>query len=422
MTPDQGEKVTMATVARLFQLSGTCNNYPWGKRGRESLAARLCEKTPGTGFTIDNNQYYSEMWFGDYPDFPARDLETGQTLAELLKSHKETLLGSYSTDKFGDHLPFLPKILSIGKALPLQIHPNKVLAAQLHKQNPEKFSDSNHKPEIAVALSRFELFAGWRDVNQISALFNMPSLRRFIPSGTDAWHAETLRDIVRYILKADEQTVQNIEEDLKLQSREDIVQKLGYPSSMFELIQRLQSQYSATDPGLLVAILCMNYLVLEPGEAVFIPADGVHCYLSGDIVECMARSNNMLSGGLCPVADRDSIDLFSDTLRIDSSTRVDNLRLPAKPSDAGAGRHTLVYQPHIDEFDLLRIDMLAGEGELVWKHKGPTVAIAVSGEGTILGDGKELVVKSGFIFFIAAETTTMLRSTGALQIYAAVIR
>lgn len=100
----------MATVSRLFQLSGTCNNYPWGKRGHESLAARLCEKTPGTKFTIDDNQYYSEMWFGDYPDFPARDLETGQTLAKLLKCHKEELLGSYSTEKFGGHLPFLPKV------------------------------------------------------------------------------------------------------------------------------------------------------------------------------------------------------------------------------------------------------------------------------------------------------------------------
>lgn len=50
------------------------------------------------------------MWFGDYPDFPARDLETGQELAELLKRNKEELLGRYSVDKFGDNLPFLPKV------------------------------------------------------------------------------------------------------------------------------------------------------------------------------------------------------------------------------------------------------------------------------------------------------------------------
>ncbi|KAM0258117.1 hypothetical protein ACHAQJ_004022 [Trichoderma viride] len=408
----------MANPSRLFQLSGTCNNYPWGRKGHESLAAKLCEKTPGTKFVINDDEYYSEMWFGDYPDFPGRDLETGQPLAELLKLHKEKLLGSYSVEKFGDHLPFLPKAC---KALPLQIHPNKSLAAKLHEKDPEKFSDSNHKPEIAVALSRFELFAGWRDLNQISAIFNIPSLRRFVPDGTNSWNGDTLRNIVRGILKADEPTVQNIEEDLKQQSQEDI-QKLGYPSSTFELIRQLQSQYSATDPGVLIAILCMNFLVLEPGEAIFIPADGVHCYLSGDIVECMARSNNMLSGGLCPVADRDNVDLFAETLVIDSSTRVDNLRLPAKPSQDGANGHTLVYQPPISEFDLVRIDMPAGKEELIWSHKGPTVAIAISGEGTILGDGKELAVKSGFIFFIAAETTAMLRADSALQIYAAVIR
>lgn len=66
------------------------------------------------------------------------------------------------------------------------------------------------------------------------------------------------------MLKADEQTVHNIEEDLKLQSQEDI-QKIGYVRSMFELTKRLQSQYFAANSGLLVAIL------LGPGEAVFFP-------------------------------------------------------------------------------------------------------------------------------------------------------
>ena len=100
----------MVTVSRLFQLSGTCNNYPWGRKGHDSIAARLCEKSPGTGFVIRDDQHYSEMWFGDYPDFPARDLETGQPLAELLKKHQGKLVGEYSVDKFGDNLPFLPKV------------------------------------------------------------------------------------------------------------------------------------------------------------------------------------------------------------------------------------------------------------------------------------------------------------------------
>lgn len=98
------------TIQRVFQLSGTCNNYPWGKKGRQSLAAQLCARTPGTDFMIDDEQYYSEMWFGDYPDFPARVLETDELLADVLKRDQQTLLGKKVVETMDAQLPFLPKV------------------------------------------------------------------------------------------------------------------------------------------------------------------------------------------------------------------------------------------------------------------------------------------------------------------------
>lgn len=95
---------------RVFQLSGTCNNYPWGKKGTQSLAAQLCARTPGTDFKIKDDEFYSEMWFGDYPDFPARVLETGELLADVLKRDQETLLGKKVIQNFDAQLPFLPKV------------------------------------------------------------------------------------------------------------------------------------------------------------------------------------------------------------------------------------------------------------------------------------------------------------------------
>lgn len=95
---------------RIFQLSGTCNNYPWGKQGKESLAAQLCAKTPGTDFKIEDDKPYSEMWFGDYPDFPARVLETGELLADVLKKDPDTLLGKKVVKELDGQLPFLPKV------------------------------------------------------------------------------------------------------------------------------------------------------------------------------------------------------------------------------------------------------------------------------------------------------------------------
>lgn len=48
-------------VETVIQLRCLCNNYPWGKKGKESLAAQLCEKTPGTEFKIDESKDYAEM-------------------------------------------------------------------------------------------------------------------------------------------------------------------------------------------------------------------------------------------------------------------------------------------------------------------------------------------------------------------------
>ncbi|QUC22240.1 uncharacterized protein UV8b_06481 [Ustilaginoidea virens] len=383
----------MSSTPRLFQMTGTCNNYPWGKKGRESLAARLRAKTPShTDLTIQHDEAYSELWFGDYPDYPARVVESGRPLAEVIANDREGLLGSDSVQRFGENMPFLPKdqILSIAKALPLQTHPNKSLAAKLHQLHPDKFPDANHKPEIAVALSRFELFAGWKEIDQISPLFNLPSLRQFVPEGTREWDAETLRNVVRGLLKADEQTVQTIGEDLKQQSDHDL-NKLDFRQSVADLVLRLQSQHSAI-------------------------------YLSGDILECMARSNNMLCGGLYPVADRDDIDLFCDSLLMDATTGVNNLRLEGKRSSDGARGHTTIYQPPISEFDVLRVDLAAGQEEILKRFKGPMVAMVISGQGKIVGDGKELEAKEGFIFFVGAGTTCTLRAHVSLQVFAAVVR
>lgn len=48
-------------VESVIQLRCDCNQFPWGKQGSESLAARLASKTPGTDFKIKEDTPYSEM-------------------------------------------------------------------------------------------------------------------------------------------------------------------------------------------------------------------------------------------------------------------------------------------------------------------------------------------------------------------------
>jgi mannose-6-phosphate isomerase len=49
-------------VNKVIQLKCYCNEYPWGKTGKDSLAATLCEKTPGTDFKLDETTPYAEMY------------------------------------------------------------------------------------------------------------------------------------------------------------------------------------------------------------------------------------------------------------------------------------------------------------------------------------------------------------------------
>lgn len=63
--------------------------------------------------------------------------------------------------------------LSIAKALSIQAHPNKKLAAELHKLKPNSYKDDNHKPEMALALTKFEALCGFITFEVIIYLFSM---------------------------------------------------------------------------------------------------------------------------------------------------------------------------------------------------------------------------------------------------------
>ena len=123
---------------------------------------------------------------GTYPEPPSYVLSTGEELQTAIDKDPDTLLGKNIIRKFNGNttLPYLAKVLSIRKALPLQLHPNKEMAAELHKAHPSSFTDPNNKPEIAIALTRFEAFCGFREFRDIETkMRQLEPLRRFLPPG-----------------------------------------------------------------------------------------------------------------------------------------------------------------------------------------------------------------------------------------------
>lgn len=44
----------------------------------------------------------------------------------------------------------------------------------------------------------------------------------------------------------------------------------------------------------------LNYVVLEPGDSLLMEPNEPHAYISGECVECMANSDNVVRVGLTP--------------------------------------------------------------------------------------------------------------------------
>lgn len=134
------------STEQIIQLRCDCNQYPWGRQGKESLAAKYAASTPGGNFKLDESKPYAEMWMvsesntlaaqgqilwlticnqGTYPTLPSMILKSGEDLQQHLNANKEKLIGKPILDKFGADLPYLPKVLLLAPsflALPHHVH------------------------------------------------------------------------------------------------------------------------------------------------------------------------------------------------------------------------------------------------------------------------------------------------------------
>ncbi len=130
-----------------------CQQYAWGKRGKQSAVAQLLQNT--SGFALHEDEPYAEFWMGTHPNCPSR-LPNGGKEAPLLaewvkentKSVGDSLLQRWPEVLENGQLPYLFKVLSIQNALSIQAHPDKNLARNLHKEKRQHYPDNNHKPVI----------------------------------------------------------------------------------------------------------------------------------------------------------------------------------------------------------------------------------------------------------------------------------
>lgn len=375
-----------------------------------------------------------QLWMGTHPSNPSKDLTTGRSLCDLLSDNAALLSPSVGA-RFGEgKLPFLLKVLSIRKALSIQAHPNKTLAAQLHARDPRNYPDDNHKPEMAIALTEFEALCGFRPPREIAAfLGSVQPLRALVGEEAAVEFEEAVKgfpedmreptDESRAALKRvfsklmqssqsaiEEQTAKLValaEESGEHFAGGGVESTSG--ETLAELVVRLNGQFP-NDVGLFV-LFFLNYVVLTPGEALFLRADDVHAYLSGDIVECMAASDNVVRAGLTPkfkdVATL--VDMLTYSHAPIDEQKLTPVEYPYAVLDRpaySAGGELLLYDPPIDEFSVVRLVLRGGLGK---KGKatfdpipGPSIVICTGGKGTVAVGETKLGLECGWIYFVGA--------------------
>lgn len=360
---------------------------------------------------------------GTHQNGPA-SLQDGTPLQKHIDTDPEFFMGSPMLKKFGGDtsVPFLFKILTAGKALQLQVHPDKGAAAKLHKQNPDEFKDTNHKPEIALAVTQFEIFAGFRPPKDINNLLSkIPELVdifggvKEIPESADK---DTQTEEIKKILAVCFEMKDSTPAYKKLMDSDSLA---GF-SQERDLLRRANEMYPG-DAGAFIVVFLMNYFVLQPGEASYVKENGIHAWFSGvGMIECMANSDNVINAGFMPKEERAKKE-FLELVRYDQNP-IDDHHVDSRPYGKASGK-TIVYDPPIEEFSILKTELEAGDKEEIEGVDGPGILICTKGSVKLsysrAGSEKgEHEVKEGHVFFVAAGTKLSYTATGTAQVFEAI--
>ena len=129
---------------------------------------------------------------------------------------------------------------------------------------------------------------------------------------------------------------------------------------------------------------------LAPGEAVFIGPNVAHAYLEGDLVECMANSDNVVRAGLTrKFKDVERLLAMLDYQKGEASI--------LKPQQVGDGRERFELPVH--EFALER---LSGQAKHTLRTENRAeIVFSLDGKGEILAGARQ-PLSAGAAYFIPA--------------------
>lgn len=387
------------------RLSNTVRPYAWGST--TAIPALLGVAPTG--------EPQAEMWMGAHPGAPSRITRTDpapgspqppteQPLTDVIAADPVGELGQAAVEKFGPRLPFLLKLLAAGAPLSLQVHPDLAQAQQGYADEERRsvpidaahrtYKDANHKPELICALTPFDGLCGFRrpiEAAEAMEALGVDSLKPYADLLRAHPEEDALREVLTAILTADPAQMAET-----VTAAAAAAERLGGAYAPYARI----AHHFPGDAGVIAAML-LNYVQLQPGEALFLGAGVPHAYLDGLGVEIMANSDNVLRCGLTPK----HIDV-PELLRIVRFEATDPGILRPEASPSGEE----LYETPVDEFRLSRFDLSPGGDPVDLTAATPQILLCTAGAPRT-GD---LGLVPGDSVFVPAGEKAEVSGTGTL--------
>ena len=141
--------------------------------------------------------------------------------------------------------------------------------------------------------------------------------------------------------------------------------------------------------------IILNLILLQPGQALYLPAAELHAYLEGAGIELMANSDNVLRGGLTPK----HVDIAELLRVLNFEERTAHVLTPHTTADGER-----VYECPAREFVLSTISVVSKTTYFSPTDRGIEILLCTTGAGKITdqGTGEEIALSKGRAVLVPA--------------------
>ena len=393
----------------VHKLQGTVQHYSWG--GTSFLPKLLSIENP-------NHTPFAEYWLGIHKGGPS-SIEVNKQpvlLSDAIDSDPKAALSEPVFNHFGG-LPYLFKVLDVNDMLSIQVHPTKEYAKVAFEREeaagvalnaPDRnYKDTNHKPEIMLAMSEFWLLHGFKSEAKIlETLENSAEFQVLAP----LFKADGLQGLYTFLMEMEQTQVDSLLGPVvrrALRNKQDNKIDKSSPDWWVAKLYENAAGIYPIDKGVF-SIYLFNIVCVMPGQGLFQDAGVPHAYLEGQNVELMANSDNVLRGGLTPK-------------HIDVPELIKNIKFehiePVIIEGTKPCMGESVYPAPVQDFGIASITLDGSNG---YTHEAHSLEMFLVVEGGCVVNN-QMSIKTGEAFVVFPGNKLNIHASGKTLIYRAFV-